>query len=191
MFKKPLIIFGMLLSALMTAVPANAWTWDSSNTLYLDSYGLKLSRPSERWRALNANYPNLVELRWMRAGVNVAMTLKDYPFEAKKRVKPSLQNKHSSSRSGRVLFEADADALLMLYRNAGYQFFDIINEGADLFATGTNANREILFLYFQHKSLAQGKGWFVLEMTLPREAYLDMKPQFDWSAASLKEAPRH
>jgi hypothetical protein len=167
------------LAALLTVWAASApaaFRWEDENTLILSDHGVKIERPDERWRVLEPSYPALVEMRFLRAGQNAVLTLKDVA-----NVPP--KNWRSATKP-----DKEMQRLIEPYDASGWSFYKTERTGDDVYAEGTDSLRRILMLHFHRKTESRhGDGWFVVEMVFPRELYPDLKSAFERAAASLSE----
>lgn len=164
-----------LLAVLVTPT-AMAWRWQGENTVTLPDYGVKIDRPDDRWRVLEPAYPALVEMRFLSAGQNAVLTLKDLP---------NLQSK--TWRSSGTPNE-EIKRLAAPYEATGWSFYETKRNGNDIDAEATDSSRRILMLKFIRKAASRrDRGFFAVEMTFPRELYPEAKPAFDRAASSVSE----
>lgn len=162
----------------LIAFQVSAWRFEGSGTVTLADYGVRITRPNDRWRVLEPQYPALVEMRFLRSSENVVLTLKDAP----------QTNRKKWSVRGQA---AETSALLEPYRGANWRFFKTSSDETTITAEATNSERKILLLRFWRKADPKHeRGFFVLEMAFPRELYLDMKPAFEAAGSSFTQSNR-
>lgn len=138
--------------------------WINKNTICADPILLK--RPSDRWRVVNINPQDIIDLKFNRSGKDVVIRIYE--------VAPTENN--LSKKNGK---------LLSAYEKDGFYFAPFVSKKILSEAHGFNSNNfEEVFISYFWKTKNHDKG-IAIEITLKESDVIFFKPQYDFVINSI------
>lgn len=173
------LLFFLTVGFLSWTLPVKSSTvqWIGQDTIFLDEYNVTVSRPDDRWRVIETNWPQLIEMRYQQSGRNVSIFVRELE---QIKVDKKFTREERRKKISRIL-----ENLLKPYTEMGFVFYESHKSEDLIFAAATNIQREILLLQIQLNKHEGKVTPFALEMTIPRELYHEFENTFFETAKSF------